>query len=112
MNSPEHWSANAGDAEVCRLDIPPDAERERRFEVSCRFVVAHPGSGLARHGMSVTVDGAQEWSREIDTAEGSSDSLDVGFNRRVAVGRPLRIVVTTRVERARRQRLTLSAEET
>ncbi len=62
--------------------------------------------------MSVTVDGAQEWSREIDTAEGSSDSLDVGFSRRVGVGQPLRIVATTRVERARRQRLTVSAEET
>ena len=112
MSRPEHWSADAGSGDVCRLDIPPDAERERRFEVSCRFVVAHPGSGSARHGMSVTADGAHEWSREIDTAEGASDSLDLHFSRSVRVGRPLRIVATTTVERARRVRLTISAEET
>ena len=30
---PEHWSAHAGTRDVARLDIPPDAYRDRTFEV-------------------------------------------------------------------------------
>ncbi len=108
---PERWSADAGSGDVCRLDIPADALRERRFEIACQFVVAHPGTGEARHGLAVTVDGAREWSREIDTHDGATDTLDVRFRRVVAPGRPLRIVATGSVQRARRVRLTVTAEE-
>ena len=102
---PERWSADAGEGDVCRLDIPADAVRERRFEIACLFVVAHPGAGTARHGLAVTVDGAREWSREIGTHEGQTDTLDVRFHRTVPAGRALRIVATGSVERARRVRV-------
>jgi hypothetical protein len=108
---PERWSAEAGEGDVCRLDIPADAVRERRFEIACLFVVAHPGTGAARHGLAVTVDGAREWSREIETHEGETDTLDVRFHRTVPVGRALRIVATGSVQRARRVRLAISADE-
>ena len=108
--APERWSADAGEGDVCRLDIPP-ALHERRFEIACLFVVAHPGDGAARHGLSVLIDGAREWSREIETHGGASDTLDVRFSRSVAAGRPLRIVATGSVRRSRRVRLTVSAEE-
>lgn len=108
---PERWSADAGSGDVCRLDIPADALRERRFEIACRFVVAHPGSGEARHGLAVTVDGAREWAREIDTHDGPSDGLDLRLRRVVPPGRSLRIVATGTAKRARRLRLTVTAEE-
>ena len=108
---PERWSADAGERDVCRLDIPADAVRERRFEIACVFVVAHPGTGAARHGLSVMVDGAREWSREIETHTGPTDTLDVRFHRTVPAGRALRIVATGSVQRARRVRLAVSAEE-
>lgn len=111
MKQPERWAADAGAGDVCRLDIPADAARERRFEIACRFVVAHPGSGEARHGLAVTVDGAREWSREIDTHAGPSDGLDVRFRRVVPAGRPLRIVAAGSVRRARRLSLSGTAEE-
>jgi len=109
--APERWSADAGEGDVCRLDIPADAVRERRFEVACLFVVAHPGAGTARHGLAVAVDGAREWSREIETHDGATDTLDVRFRRTVPAGRALRIVATGSVQRARRVRLTVSADE-
>ena len=108
---PERWSADAGAGDVCRLDVPPDALRERRFEIACRFVVAHPGAGTARHGLAVHVDGALEWSREIETHVGRADTLDVRFARTVPAGRPLRIVARGAVQRARRVRLSIDAEE-
>lgn len=108
---PERWSADAAAGDVCRLDIPADAARERRFEIACQFVVAHPGAGAARHGLAVTVDGAREWSREIETHVGATDTLDVRFVRSVPAGRPLRIVATSSVKRSRRVGLTISADE-
>ena len=108
---PERWSADAGEGDVCRLDIPADAVRERRFEIACLFVVAHPGAGTARHGLAVTVDGAREWSREIETHPGPTDTLDVRFHRTVPAGRALRIVATAEVQRARRLRLAIGAQE-
>lgn len=109
--APERWAADAGPGDVCVLDIPADAARDRRFEVACLFVVAHPGGGAARHGLTVTVDGAREWSREIDTHDGPTDTLDVRFRRTVPAGRALRVVAAGSVRRARRVSLTVSAEE-
>ena len=111
----EHWSVRADAADVAVLDIPADLRRERRFEIDCRFVVrtredVAPG---AWHAMRVSVDGAQEWSRRIDTANpGASDSLDVHFRRDLPAGRPLRIVATTEVGGgAQRVSLAIEADE-
>ncbi len=109
--APERWSADAGAGDVCRLDIPADAVRERRFEIACQLVVAHPGGGTARHGLAVLVDGLREWSREVETHDGPTDTLDVRFHRTVAPGRALRIVATASVQRARRVRLVIGAQE-
>lgn len=111
----EHWSVRADGGDVATLDIPADSRRERRFEIDCRFVVrtreeAPPG---AWHAMRVSVDGAQEWSRRIETANpGASDSLDVHFRRDVPSGKPLRIVATTEVGGgAQRVSLVIEADE-
>ena len=109
--APERWSADAGGRDVCRLDIPADALRERRFEIACTLVVVHPGAGAARHGLTVLVDGLREWSREVETHDGPADTLDVRFHRTVPPGRALRIVATAEVQRARRLRLAIGAQE-
>jgi hypothetical protein len=90
---------------------PARAQRARRFEIDCRFVVAAKAAD-ARHGVRVEVDGALEWSREAATQNpGDTDSTDYHFRREVPVGRPLRIVVKTSVRGAQRVRLTIEAEE-
>lgn len=110
----EHWFARVDGGDVAVLDIPADLKRERRFEIDCRFVVrTRDDTQGAWHAMRVSVDGAQEWSRRIDTANpGASDSLDVHFRRDVPAGRPLRIVATTEVGGgAQRVALEIEAEE-
>ena len=107
----ERWRIDCGDADVGTLAIPADAQRARRFEIDCRFVVAQRAPG-ARHAMRVEVDGALEWMREAPTENpGETDSMDYHFRREVAVGRSLTVVVKTTVRQAQRVRLAIEAEE-
>ena len=107
----ERWRIDCGDGDVATLVVPPDAQRARRFEVDCRFVVAQRAPG-ARHGMRVVVDGALEWLREAPTENpGDTDSMDYHFRRDVPVGRPLTVVVKTTARQAQRVRLSIEAEE-
>jgi hypothetical protein len=107
----ERWEVDGGAADVATLAIPPDAQRARRFEIDCRFEVAHRGAG-ARHGLRVEVDGGLEWTREAPTENpGQTDSMDYHFRREVPVGRPLTVVVKTQVRQAQRLRLSIEAEE-
>ena len=96
---PEHWEVDAGSGDVAHLDIPADASRDRLFEISCTFVVAHRG------------DGRQEWSREVPTHPGGQDSLDVSLRRSVPVGVPLRVTAIASAHGAARVRLAIVAEE-
>ena len=110
----EHWSVDAGDGDVAHLDIPPDAQRERSFEISCSLVVAQRGGDdddPAWHALKVLVDGAQQWSRRAATHPGPRDSLDLQFRRVVPSGQPLRLTAIAQVHRAARLRLTIVAEE-
>lgn len=108
----ERWSADAGNRDVARLDIPADALRERRFEIFCRFVVSNRGGRAdATHGLRVLVNGALEWSRSVATHADDTDSLDLRFHRSVPVGQALRVVATGDVRFAQRASLTISAEE-
>lgn len=107
----EHWEADAGSGDVAHLDIPADAQRDRLFEISCTFVVAHRGDDTASHGLRVLVDGRQQWSREVPTHAGGQDSLDVSFRRRVPVGVPLRVTAIGSARGAAGVRLGIVAEE-
>lgn len=108
---PERWEAHAGSGDVAHLDIPADAHRDRDFEISCNFVVAHRGADDARHGLRVLVDGRHQWSREVPTHAGGQDGLDVSFRRTVPVGVPLRVTAIASVQGAVRVSLDVLAEE-
>jgi hypothetical protein len=113
MTSPEHWTVDAGESDVAQLDIPPDARRDRRFEISCHFTVSLSRDATpdaAWHALTLRVNGVQAWSRRIDTSPGG-DSLDYRFRRTVEAGERLRLVATTQVHRALRRGLVISAEE-
>jgi hypothetical protein len=112
-NPPEHWRSEAGERDVAVLTIPPDAGRDRRFEVFCRFVVARRADAdEAFHGLRVDVNGALEWQRRVPTENpGATDSLDYRFRREVPAGQALRIVAKTEVRNARRVDLGIEAEE-
>jgi hypothetical protein len=109
----ERWSVQVGADDTATLDIPPDARRERSFEVSCRFVVRmHEGAVEPWHGLQVYANGALEWSRRIATSNpGASDSIDVQFRQRVPAGRPLRVVARSELHGAERLQLAIEAEE-
>jgi hypothetical protein len=112
--APERWRADAGERDVAVLTIPPDAKRDRRFEVFCRFVVARRADtgDEAFHGLRVDVNGALEWQRRVPTENpGATDSLDYRFRREVPAGQALRIVAKTEVRHARRVDLGIEAEE-
>lgn len=111
--TPERWQVRAGAADVATLAIPPDARRERVFEIDCRFVVRAPEPlAGAWHEMRVTVNGAQEWARRADTANpGHTDSLDLHFRRAVPVGQALKVVAQVRCRGAQPLELRIEAEE-
>lgn len=110
---PERWSVDAADADVATLTIPADLQRDRDFEIDCRFVVRAPADAQApTHSMTVLVDGDKQWSRNIATANpGATDSLDYHLRRHLPVGQPLTIKATTSVRGAARVRLLIEAEE-
>ena len=111
-SSAEHWLVREEEREVALLDIPPHAERERQFEVSCSLEVRpRAGQPEAWHALRVLVDGALQWQRQVPTHPEGSDSLDVRFVKRVPVGQPLRLLAIGEVQGAIRQRITLQAEE-
>ncbi len=109
---PERWAVDARTADVAQLTVPPDAKRDRVFELFCSFQVRYSGGHAdAFHGVQVKVNGAQEWSRRVPTDAGGGDSLEYRFRRVVALGEALRVVVTTEVHRATRVKLNITAEE-
>jgi hypothetical protein len=110
---PEKWSVKVDGADVAALDIPADAQRDRRFQIDCRFVVrADPAARAPWHEMNVSVDGSLEWSRRIETQNpDATDSLDVHFRRDLPAGHDLRIVASTRLHGGTRVSLEIEAEE-
>ena len=109
---PERWAVDAGTRDVARLDIPADAMHEREFEIFCRAVVVERGgSAGAWHEVSVRVNGALEWERRVAVAPNDEDSLDLRLRRTVPVGRPLRLVVQSKVYGVQRRALAISAEQ-
>jgi hypothetical protein len=109
--APEHWEADAEDGDVAQLTIPPDALRDRDFELFCSLTVDARGRDDAWHAMRVLVNGAQEWQRREQTNPGGRDSLDYRFRRNLPAGEPLRLSASTDVYGARRLSLRITADE-
>lgn len=108
---PERWSADAGDAALAGLLVPPDAARERRFEVSCTMTVRRIDEAeQAWHRLTVLADGLQQWQRRVDTHPGI-DGLDYRFQRLVAAGQSLRIGAEVACAGAVRLSLLIEADE-
>jgi hypothetical protein len=112
---PERWTHSAGDAATATLTIPPDAKRERRFEIACAITVAVPSEGAgAWHQMTVQANGAQQWRRRVSSSNpGAYDGLDYRFSRSVPVGQALRVTVSVAVSASgvRRRSLVIEADE-
>jgi hypothetical protein len=110
---PERWASDAGDAAEAVLDIPPDLQRERRFEISCAMTVRCPVDlSHAWHELAVLANGAQQWRRRIASSNpGSQDSLDYRFTRQLAVGESLRVVLRCAARGVTRDRLLIEADE-
>jgi hypothetical protein len=65
----------------------------------------------AWHEVSVRVNGALEWTRRAEVAPNDEDSLDLRLRRTVPVGRPLRLVVQSKVHGVQRRALVISADQ-
>jgi hypothetical protein len=109
---PERWAVDAGARDVAQLTVPPDAKRDRVFELfCCLHVRTAPGRDDAWHSLRLLVNGAQEWSRRVPTDAGGRDSLDYRFRRVVPSGEALRVVATTELHGAVCVKLAITAEE-
>lgn len=112
--APERWALTAGDAATATLHIPPDAKRQRRFEIACAATVAVPEDAPASAWLQLTVqaNGAQQWRRRLPAHNpGEFDGLDYRFSRSVPVGHALRITVQVAGAGVRRQTLLIEADE-
>lgn len=112
VDRPERWTLDAGEGDVALLDIPAVLHQERVFEIDVRFEVRHHGGDAAGwHALKVELDGAQVWSRRLDTPADSVDSLDFHCRRTVPAGQPLRVRALTAVAAGvARRRLHIEAE--
>ncbi|GAP35385.1 hypothetical protein [Piscinibacter sakaiensis] len=114
LPAPERWQVEAGEAAIARLVVPPDARRERRFEVSVAMTVratAGPDDA-AWHRLTVLADGQRQWQRRVDTHRGAGgDGLDLRFERRVPPGRALQLQAESDGAGVRRLSLRIEAEE-
>lgn len=115
---PERWRVDAGDGAVATLVVPADAQRTRRFEISCSMTVralpagAPAGEGDAWHQLTVLADGSRQWQRRVAShLETGADGLDYRFERSVPVGRALRLSAEVACFGARRDRLLIEVEE-
>jgi hypothetical protein len=110
---PERWAANAGDATTVTLTIPPDAKRERRFEIACAMTVLVPAdAGAAWHQLLVQANGAQQWKRRVPSSNpGAFDGLDYRFSRSVPVGQALRVTLSVACQGVRKRSLVVEADE-
>jgi hypothetical protein len=110
---PERWTTSAEDAPTATLVIPPDAARERRFEIACAATVTVPEAAVNPwHQMKVQANGAQQWMRRVPSQNpGQWDGLDYRFSRSIPVGEALRLVVTVNCGGAKRRSITIEAEE-
>ena len=90
---PERWRTDAGEAATAELRIPPDARRERRFELSVTLQVrTAPVRGAAWHQLTVLADGVRQWRRRVDShlpdAGQATDGLDYRFLRPIKENSP------------------------
>jgi hypothetical protein len=109
----ERWALNAGDVATATLVIPPDAKRERRFEIACAITVSVPADAKQpSHQMTVLANGAQQWRRRVPSSNpGAYDGLDYRFSRSVPVGQALRVTVAVAATGVRRRSLVVEADE-
>ncbi len=113
---PERWRTDAGEAATAELRIPPDARRERRFELSVTMQVrTAPVRGAAWHQLTVLADGVRQWRRRVDShlpdAGQATDGLDYRFERSLPAGQALRVQAEAASLGVQRLALVIEAEE-
>ena len=110
---PERWQVEGGDAAVVRLEIPPDAGRERQFEIAISMLVrARDEARQPWHEMRVFADGELQWARRCATQQPAEyDGLDYRFRCHLAIGRALRLQAHSDCGGGRRLKLRIEAEE-
>ena len=113
MSAPECWHREVGDAAVAHLEIPADALRERVFEIAISMQVrARDDARQPWHELRILADGELQWSRRCATQQPAEyDGLDYRFQRRIAVGRALRLQVHSECNGGRRLKMRIEADE-
>jgi hypothetical protein len=110
---PERWTLRVHDRPEAALTIPPDARRERRFDIACALTVRCPDPlAGAWHQMTVFANGKQQWQRRVPSHNpGSRDGLDLHFRATVPVGEALKVLVRVAVKGAAIERVEIEADE-
>jgi len=113
MADPERWALRVDDAPEALLTIPPDALRERRFDIACALTV-RCGDDLAGawHELAVYANGALQWQRRVPSHNpGSRDGLDLHLRATVPVGEALRLLARATARGVAIERLEIEADE-
>ena len=112
--APERWALSAGDAASATLSIPPDAQRDRQFEIASAITVTMFGDNLAAawHQMTVRLNGLQQWQRRSPTHNpGAWDGMDYRLRWHVPVGQALAVTVSVAGQHIKRRSLVIEADE-
>jgi len=110
---PERWALRVDDTADALLVIPPDAVRERCFDIACALTVrcGDDMSG-AWHGLAVHINGTVQWQRRITSSNpGSRDGLDVHLRATVPVGEALKLLARAEARGVAISRLEIEADE-
>ena len=110
----ERYALRAGDAATATLSIPPDAQRERQFEIASAITVTMFGDNLAAawHQMTVRINGLQQWQRRLPTHNpGAWDGMDYRQRCTVPVGQAWVINVSVAGQHIKRRSLVIEADE-
>lgn len=109
---PELWRTEVGDA-VAVLHIPGALKRARTFDIDVSLLVSVPDDNdEAWHGLTLEVDGKQQWQRRIaSSCPGQTDGLDYHCRVLLEAGPALRIRAVADARGSVVQRLQIEARE-
>lgn len=111
--APESWVVRVEDSNVATLNIPGLLGRARTFDIDVQLQVRVPESGRAcEMGLSLEIDGAQQWSRSAPgLTPGQVDGLDYHCRRVLEPEQQMRLRARAQVKGGGVVRLVLSAVE-
>jgi hypothetical protein len=113
IEAPEIWQVVSRDAPVASLTIPGLLSRRRTFDIDVQLRVRVPADARsAQLGLSLEIDGSQQWSRRIPASlPGELETLDYHCRLVLEPEQQMRLRARAQIRGVTMDALTLSAVE-